>query len=156
MNDSTVTVLYIMMAMLPQVLTSAMGFVLCRKPAKNILSAVLNKKRRTPIAADVWDRANVKAGRVFYASGGLVCIVLSADFLRGGRFARLARERAPRSRLSYRTAFLSPFSPVRRSMRISTTRRRSKSSASRPKSSPNDNKGIPPRLFRRGIIMTIA
>ncbi len=79
MNDSALTVFYIMMILLPQVLTSALGFVLCRKPAKNILSAVLNKKRRNPIAADVWDRANVKAGR-FLCLGGLVCIVLSADF----------------------------------------------------------------------------
>ena len=79
MNDSMLAVFYIAMVMLPQVLTSALGFVLCRKPPKNIIASAHKKAKRSLAASDAWDCANVKSGK-FLCIGGLVCIVLSADF----------------------------------------------------------------------------
>ena len=79
MSDSILAVFYIVMVMLPQILTSAMGFVLCRKRPKNIISSANTKTRRSLAAADTWDRMNIKSGRFLFI-GGIVCIILSADF----------------------------------------------------------------------------
>ncbi len=79
MNDSRLAIFYIALVMLPQILTSALGFVLCRKPPKNIIASAHKKAKRSLAASDAWDSANVKSGKFLFI-GGLVCVILSADF----------------------------------------------------------------------------
>ncbi len=78
MSDNKIIVFYILLVMLPQMLTTAMAFVLCRKPPKNIISAV-KKSKRSLASEDAWDHINITAGKFMFI-GGLICIVLSADF----------------------------------------------------------------------------